>query len=404
MINFSKTIQEFREHIPVTKEMAYLETASTGLVPDFVYDGVRRYMDDRYLKGGDSVWVYDDDNVCTLEMHRRSKEAIAEMIHCDADEIVFGQSATHLFTLVTEGIDYSEHDNIVTVEKGWIGSRFAWQKRQDEGLEVRYVTPVQGMISVEAIIACCDAHTRAVAVNLVESTTGYRIDIEALGDFCQSHDILLFVDGVQAVGALNVDVAKAKIDFLVGNDYKWMMNFCGTGYAYISPKVQKLVHHWGAGWMSDAERFNTAKDRLELRGDAGRFEIGHQHNDGIYGLGLAAMQNNMLGNENIEAYIYSLAAYFRKEAEKTAGVKLAYTFPEKGQSQIVVIHVDQSLGLTDEDFKKAKIFIHMGRETADGCREMRICFHYYNNKADIDRFFTVIRGRRFTPFYWEKER
>lgn len=50
-------------------------------------------------------------------MMRRAKEALAAMIHCDADDIAFGQSSTQLHTLVTEGLDYAPGDNVVTVQK-----------------------------------------------------------------------------------------------------------------------------------------------------------------------------------------------------------------------------------------------------------------------------------------------
>ena len=43
MVDFVKSIPELRARVPVTQQWAYFETASTGLVPDFVYDGVRRY-------------------------------------------------------------------------------------------------------------------------------------------------------------------------------------------------------------------------------------------------------------------------------------------------------------------------------------------------------------------------
>ncbi len=57
MIDFSKTITDFRSHVPGIRDWAYFETGSTGFVPDFVYEGVRRYMDDRYYKAGDSVGI-----------------------------------------------------------------------------------------------------------------------------------------------------------------------------------------------------------------------------------------------------------------------------------------------------------------------------------------------------------
>lgn len=66
MVDFVKSIPELRARVPVTQQWAYFETASTGLVPDFVYDGVRRYMDARYHIGGNSVWEFPDTSVETL--------------------------------------------------------------------------------------------------------------------------------------------------------------------------------------------------------------------------------------------------------------------------------------------------------------------------------------------------
>lgn len=107
MIDFCKTISEMRAHVPVTRRWAYLETSSTGLISDFVYEGVRRYADARYYQGGDSLWEYNDGAVGTLEMMRRAKEALAAMIHCDADDIAFGQSSTQLHIKQIEiNIDY----------------------------------------------------------------------------------------------------------------------------------------------------------------------------------------------------------------------------------------------------------------------------------------------------------
>ena len=390
MVNFCKTIEEMRSRSPVTREWAYLEIASTGLIPDFVYDGIRRYMDDRYYKGGDSIWEYPDASVGTLGMWDRSKAAIAEMINGDPACIAFGTSSTQMFTMVTEGIEYGPADNVVALQGCWYGNRFAWQKRESEGLEVRYAYPVDGEVRLSEIAKLVDENTRAVTVNLVESGTGFRVDIDEIGAFCKERDILLFVDGVQALGVLDVDVKRSGIDFMVGNDYKWMMNFCGCGYAYISPRVNKLITRWGAGHMSDTERFNSAKPYLEQRDDAGRFEIGYPNAAGIYGLGLVAMQYNLLGRKAIEDYTTGLAAYFRQKARAAAGVRLTYDFEEKNCSQIVSVKVSPEITITDEDFEKAKVFIHFRGTDENGEREIRVAFHYFNNREDIDRFFAVL--------------
>lgn len=386
----NKKFELFRKRVPVLEKWAYLETASTGLIPDFVYDGVNRYHKERFLKGGDSTWIFEDENVGTLGMMDRSKEALSKLINCDKDEIAFGQSSTQMFTMVTEGINYSENDNVVTVDYGWIGNRFAWQKKEMQGLEVRYVNPVEGKISVSDIIAKCDEDTRAVTVNLVESNTGFLMDIDELGEFCEKSNILLFVDAVQAVGALKVNVKKSKIDFLVGNDYKWMMNFCGTGYAYISPKVSELITNWGSGWMSDSDRFNTKKRRLELRADAGRFEIGYPQADGIYGMGLVAANNVNMGLDDIDEYVRNLAEYFRTNVAKLKEVRNSYDFDYENRCQVSSIKFSHDSKVTNEGLEKANIFAHVGCEDERKEREMRVSFHYYNNKEDVDRLLNYI--------------
>lgn len=392
MVDFVKSIPELRARVPVTQQWAYFETASTGLVPDFVYDGVRRYMDARYHIGGNSVWEFPDTSVETLEMMQRSKAALGEMIHGAPDRITFGQSSTQLFTMVTEAVEYGPEDNVVAVDRGWIGNRFAWQKRQDEGLEVRYAVPENGAVTPEQLMTLCDEHTRAVTVNLVESKTGYRIDMDRLSQMCRKRDLLLFVDGVQALGALQVDVERWGVDLLVGNDYKWMMNFCGTGYAYISRRLQPLIRHWGAGWMSDDDRFNTGKARLTLREDAGRFEIGYPHADGIYGLGLMAAQYDMLSGVEVERYVCGLADYFTARLAQTPWLRLAYDFPAENRCQIVYIKVAAGCPVTDEMLEKAGVFAHFESPDENGERGMRLSFHLYNNTQDIDRFFSVFEA------------
>lgn len=391
-INCFKQIEEFRSHVPAVKEWAYFESAGTGLIPDFVYEGIQRYQNDRFYKGGDSCWSFEDGRVGTLEMIDRSKAALAEMLHCKMTQIAFGQSATQMFTMVTEGIDYGPRDNIVTVANGFIGNRYAWQKKELQGLEVRYAIPAGGSVSISDLTALCDENTRAVSVNLVENQTGFRLDIEELGNFCKENGILLFADAVQAVGVLDINIGKANIDFLVGNDYKWMMNYCGTGFAYISEKLLPLITHWGAGWMSDTDRFNTGKDRLTLRSDAGRFEIGYPHADGIYGMGLVAGNNCKIGMKNIELYVCSLADYFRERIEALPRVRNTYRFDKKNCCQIVSIKLSPKVTLTNEDLEKRKIFAHIGEADESGEREIRLGFHYYNNKHDIDRLIDVLQG------------
>ena len=89
-----------------------------------------------------------------------------------------------------------------------------------------------------------------------------------------------------------------------------------------------------------------------------------------------------------------LAEYFRQRARATGGIRMSYDFPSSNCSQIVSVSLAPHLRVTDEDFKAAKVFTRINAADADGWREIRVGFHYYNNREDIDRFFEVINQNR----------
>lgn len=383
---------EFRTHVPVLAHTTYLDTSSTGLIPDFVHDGVARYQEDRYLRGGDSIWqLLGGQTGGTIAMMDWAKSQIGQMIGAEKENIVFGNNSSHIYTLLTTGMEFAPGDNVVLVENSWIANRFAWQIRQQDGLEIRYVKAKDGVVLPEDLFALCDARTKAICISLVESFTGFRLDAAAIGAFCKEKGMIFAVDGVQALGVMPVDVKVMGIDFLIGNDYKWMMNYCGTGYGYISPALQKNLKQRGAGWMSDDTRFDTSKQVLRLREDAGRFELGFPTVSGIYGLGLAAENYLKMGASDIAAYVLGLTAYLREQAARAKGVRPAYDFAGENLSSVTVLHLDEATGVTNEMLQAKGIGASVKPAAGmPGCLEMRVSLHYYNNKEDINRLMDVI--------------
>lgn len=388
-----KKLVEFRMHVPVLRETAYLQTAETGLIPDFVHDGIARYQEDRYLRTGDSRWELPDGRICgTLAMMDWAKQQLAAMIGGEKENIFFGNNSGQVYTVVTSGMRFSAGDNVVLVENSWMGNRFAWQIRQADGLEIRYAKKQNGRVDLEELFALCDNRTRAVCVSLVESGSGFRIDAEAIGAYCHEHHIWFVADGVQALGVLPINVKATKIDFLVGNDYKWMMNYCGTGYAYISPDLMADIGQLGAGWMSDDERFRTDKQVLHIREDAGRFELGYPTVSGIYGLGLTAAKYLDFGGTLIHRYVNELSTYLLQGVAAIEGIQPCYSFTSEEKSAIHLLSISGSRTITDEMQRKAKTAVNI-RTASDGNTYARISLHYYNNLEDIDRFLTLVDAK-----------
>ncbi|MFQ8689537.1 MAG: hypothetical protein ACLR9K_06660, partial [Blautia sp.] len=94
--NWQELLRTERERFPVLRDSVYLETAGTGLIPDYVYEGVKKYQDDRYYIGGDSDW---GDGKGTLDMMWESKESLGQMIHAQPEDLAFGNNSSQMFNL-----------------------------------------------------------------------------------------------------------------------------------------------------------------------------------------------------------------------------------------------------------------------------------------------------------------
>jgi len=86
---------------------------------------------------------------------------------------------------------------------------------------------------------------------------GRRIDIESLSKQCRESGTLLAVDGIQAVGAIPVDVKTWDCDFLACGGQKWLFGPVGTGFCLYKKKEDRRTLRPGdrLGQLPDPARF-----------------------------------------------------------------------------------------------------------------------------------------------------
>ena len=378
--------EEERKQFPAALTQCYLDTGATGLVPQYAYDAVKKYQDGRLMIGGDADW----GGYGTVEMLRRSRTAVAEMLGCAAEDICFGSNTSEMMRILVEGLQLQPGDNVLISDEAFFGQKYVWHFQEVKDVEIRKITPVCGVVDTALIEKYADEHTRVVSLDLVENSTGYRIDAEKIGAWCHEHGIIFAADAAQAAGAVQIDVKKMCIDFLAGNDYKWMMGFGGTGYAYVSEKLRRDLVQRSAGWMADRDLF-TEKDHLELAESASRYEYGYPNVAGIRSLGLVAERYNTLGREEIETYILSLNRYLEDKLEAVPEVTFWSDYPQKNRSGIIILTFGKDCRITDDCLKKAGIAAHIRDGRMYGAeRAMRIAVHYYNSKEDMDRLVQVL--------------
>ena len=96
---------------------------------------------------------------------------------------------------------------------------------------------------------------RLVAVSAVQFQTGLHLPLAALAERAHRQGAELFVDGIQALGAVPLDVRAAGIDYLSAGGHKWLMGLEGAGILYIHKRAMQQLKLGLAGWTAHVDGF-----------------------------------------------------------------------------------------------------------------------------------------------------
>ena len=161
----------------------------------------------------------------------------AQMIGAKPEEIALVNNTTGGISLVAEGLDWRDGDNVVTFADEFPSNVYPWMNLASRGVETRRVpADVSGRPDLEKLAAACDARTRIVTVSWVGFATGYRHDVRRIADIAHQKGALMFLDGIQGLGVFPIDVDDFGIDFLAADGHKWLLGPEGAGIAYIRRK------------------------------------------------------------------------------------------------------------------------------------------------------------------------
>jgi len=242
-----------------------------------------------------------------FERIARVREAAAGLIGARPDEIAFVKNTTHGVQIAAGGIRWNEGDNVVLPAIEFPANVYPWMGLWRRGVELRMVEPDEdGLVTVEMLADVCDRRTKAVTVSQVQFSTGQRTGLDELGEFCRDRDIFLHVDGIQGLGAMQIDVSESKIDFLSAGGHKWMMALPGVGIFYCRRELFDRIDIWNPGWTGVVNPREFLDYDFTYRDSAERFEEGSSNLHGIYALGVSIDRILRLGRQAVEERILSL--------------------------------------------------------------------------------------------------
>jgi len=144
----------------------------------------------------------------------------------------------------------------------------------------------------EPLLASIDERVRVVSVPSVHWVDGSTVELERVADRAREVGALLVVDATQSLGAMPLDLAAVRPDYLVTAGYKWLFGPLGTSYLYVAPEHRDgrpLEQNWAN--RAGAEDFaDTAPPASAYRPGARRFDAGQRSNFVLVPMAIAGLE------------------------------------------------------------------------------------------------------------------
>lgn len=368
---------EYRKNFPVTRNYSFLGHAGVSPVSLRVKKAVETFLKESSELGSVSIeqWVLRAERI---------RHEIAAFAGAGKNEIAFVRSTSHGLSLVAEGIDWKEGDNVITASCEFPANVYPWINLKRRGVETRMVDPRQGKIYVDDIREKIDGRTRLVSLSWVEYQNGFRNDLQAIGTLCREKGIYFCVDGIQGVGALPLDLSGLPVDFLSADGHKWLLAPEGIGFLYLSKRVMEQIHPVIVGWHSVKNALVFEDLDFSLREDARKFEEGSASMMGIFALGAAVELLAEAGIGRIERQILALNDR-AIEGLRAKGYEILSPLDQAERSGILTFRSDSHSPETlFQRLTKANIIVSV---RGGG---IRISPHFYNTFDEIDHLLEVI--------------
>jgi cysteine desulfurase len=182
-----------------------------------------------------------------------AREQVAKLIGADPKEIIFTSGATEGDNLAIKGVYEmyaSKGNHIITCNIEHKAVLDTCRNLEKEGAEITYLdVKPNGLIDLAALEAAIKPTTILIAIMYANNEIGTVMPMREISAIARKHGVLVFTDGVQAVGKIPVDVNKDGIDLMAFTAHK-MYGPKGVGALYVrrkNPRVKVTAQIDGGG-------------------------------------------------------------------------------------------------------------------------------------------------------------
>jgi len=367
-----------RSQFPIFEKYVFLNAASLSPIPQ----ATRMAMADVALEIGLSAYLGSEKWKTRVAQTRK---LAAGLVGGGEGEVAFIRNTSDGVSLVASGFPFAQGDEVVINDLEFPSNVYPWLNLRSKGVTVRIVKSVDGRVTPDMIAREVTAKTKIVAISTVQYATGYRADLAALGQMARDRGFLLFVDAIQSLGALPMDVKKYGVDFLSCGGHKWLCAPEGIGVFYCAKERLDLLRLTRVGWNTVNDPYNFGNIDFTPKPSAGRFEEGTPNLFGIYGLCESLKTVTAYGIGRNEAHIFSLTTLLAENL-RSRGYTVMSPMGE-GERSGILIFTAKDKNANASIVKRLNSAGVLVMERGAG---IRVAPHFFNTAQDIQKLLSEL--------------
>lgn len=369
---------EVRARFPIPRDIAFLNAAN--LCPASLPAIEAQERNARAYERTPSP----DARSALMKGREEARRLLAGALRVTPEEIVITRNTTESNNFVSSGIDLKAGDEVVVWADNHPSNLNAWRvKAQRFGFSVVTVPTPPAHPGAEGYVdlfsKAFTPRTKLVAITHVSSNSGDLLPAAEICAAARARGILSLVDGAQALGVLDLDLAAMNCDFYTGSMHKWPCGPKETGLLYARRAVHEKLHLSIVGLYGG----QTGLSRT--------FEANGQRDDASIAAVVESLKlQGSIGRPVIEQRARRLAQALKDGLRGMSGVRL-WTDSDPARSAAIVIFQPGSA-----DPRKVGAALNAAGVvcTVRGGQQnpgLRFSPHFYNTMDDIDRTLAVVR-------------
>ena len=310
-----------------------------------------------------------------------ARQKFARLVNASEGEVGLLSTTSEGENVVTGSLDFEAGDNVVIDDLHYETSYVLYSHlAETRGLDVRIVKNVDGAATPEAFAELVDDKTKLISVAWVSHQNGYRHDLKALAELAHAHNAYLYVDAIQGVGMLSLDVKQTGVDFFTAGTYKWLLGGFGVALFFVSERVMDLVKPDRIGWRQIEKDLGDHK--FELYKDARKFGFATPAFAAVYQISAGLDYVMQVGVDKIEQHTVALA---KKIHQGLTDQGFKVLTPSGNQSAIVAFEHGADYEKAQKEVDAAGIQLSFREDNT----QIRVGAALFNNSQEIDQFLEV---------------